>query len=112
MREVYNQKQTTLNTNDTGSKTTSLEVESCSDFTFFVFAVTGEHVNHIIEVYGAGKNEDGKLSDFVLIASSGLTGVGCKTIDIKEFSFIQLRVTTPEGVDSSSNILANPYRTI
>ncbi len=112
MREVYNQKQTTLDTNDTDSKTTSLEIESCSEFTFFVFAITGDHAVHIIEAFGAGIKEDDSASDFILIAGSDLIGLGCKTIDVKEFSFIELRVTTPEGLVSTSSILANPYRTI
>jgi len=112
MRQVYNAKQTVLDTDDTDSKTSSLEVESCAEFTFFIFAISGEHAAHIIEVFGAGKKEDGSESDFILIPGSGKTGTGYKSISIKEFSFVQLRVTNAEGQPSSSLILANPYRTM
>ena len=112
MREIYNEKQTTINTNDSGAKTTSLELISCDEVTILAFASSGEHANHVLEVWGAAMLENKTPSDFVLIPNTEIPQLTCKIFDIKGFAYIQVRVKTVETIDSVTGVVINPFRNI
>lgn len=110
MREIYNPKQTTIDTNDSGAETTSLELISCDEVTIYTFDDTGDHLNHVLEVWGAGQLANGDAGEFMLIPDTDIPQLTCKVFDIKSFAFIKVKVKTVEGTPSTTGVLINPFR--
>lgn len=110
MREIYNPKQTTINTNDSDAKTTSLELISCDSVTILTFDSSGNHENHVLEVWGSAQLENESPSDFIVIAGTDIPQLTCKIFDVKGFAYIQVRVKTVESTESITGLVINPFR--
>lgn len=98
-----------LNTNDGGAKTTAIQIDECDEVVVMTFANTGDNNTEVLECYGAGMLEDGSASAYFLIPSSTISQLSFVRIDVRDFAFFEVRVKTPEGGLSTTDVLVNPY---